>query len=69
LRAPDPRFNRHIGAFSGKPYSVDGQLLAPAQYQEHLKSVLLQPADLEKLKAVTRENDWVVTTQDPSAKK
>jgi hypothetical protein len=64
LRAPDPKFNRQIGAFSGKTYSVDGQLLSPTEYGEHLKNVLPQPADLEKLRALTKENDWVVTTLD-----
>jgi benzoyl-CoA 2,3-dioxygenase component B len=66
LRAPDPRFNRHIGAFSGQPYSVDGQLLTPAEHQEHLKRVLPQAADMERLNAVTRDNDWLVTSQESS---
>jgi benzoyl-CoA 2,3-dioxygenase component B len=66
LRAPDPKFNRAIGAFSGKNYTVDGHLLTETEYGEHLKSVLPQSADLERLKAITQENDWVVTTQDPA---
>lgn len=64
LRAPDPKFNRQIGAYSGKTYSVEGQMLTPSEYQEHLKSVLPQPADLEKLTALTKESHWVVTPQD-----
>lgn len=64
LRAPDPKFNRQIGTFSGKTYNVDGQMLTPSEYQEHLKSVLPQPADLEKLTALTKESHWVVTPQD-----
>ena len=40
LRAPDPKFNRQIGDYAGKPYGVDGNLLSEKEYQEHLKKVL-----------------------------
>jgi benzoyl-CoA 2,3-epoxidase subunit B len=63
LTAPDSKFNRQIGAFAGKTYSVDGSLLTDAEYAEHLKIVLPQAADLEKLKSITKENDWVITNQ------
>lgn len=68
LRAPDAKFNRRIGAFSGKNYSVDGELLTETEYREHLGNLLPQPADLERLKAITKESDWVVTTRIPPAK-
>ena len=64
LRAPDPKFNRRIGAFAGKPYSVDGQVLSAANYEQHLTLVLPQPQDLERLSAVTRDPDWVVGAQE-----
>jgi benzoyl-CoA 2,3-dioxygenase component B len=66
LRAPDPRFNRQIGAFAGKTYSVDGRLLSEAEYREHLREALPQPEDLERLKAITKTDDWVMTSAEAS---
>ncbi len=63
LRAPDPKFNRQMGAFSGKTYSVDGRLLSDSEYRDHLKSVLPQSEDLERLKGLTKNKDWLASTQ------
>ncbi len=63
LRAPDPKFNRQIGTFSGKTYSVDGRLLSDSEYGEHLKSVLPQSEDLERLKGLAKDKDWLASTQ------
>jgi hypothetical protein len=63
LRAPDPKFNRQIGAFAGKAYSVEGELLSEAMHKEHLKTVLPQAEDLERLRAITKDNDWVLGSQ------
>jgi benzoyl-CoA 2,3-dioxygenase component B len=59
LRAPDPKFNRQIGQFAGKTFSIEGDLLSEAEYHEHLKQVLPQPQDLERLVAITHGGDWV----------
>ena len=59
LRAPDPKFNRQIGQFAAKTYSVDGDLLSAAEYQDHINRVLPQPDDLERLRACTKDGDWV----------
>ena len=37
LYVPDIRFNRQIGEFAGKRYSVDGRVLDSDQYLEHLE--------------------------------
>ena len=59
LRAPDPKFNRQIGEFTGQTYSVEGRLLSESEYRKHLKKVLPQARDLETLEAITKTNDWV----------
>jgi len=59
LRAPDPKFNRQIGEFAGKTYSTDGDLLSAGEYQDHINRVLPQPDDLERLRACTKDGDWV----------
>ena len=64
LQAPDPKFNRQIGEFASKPYSVDGRLLSGPEYKEHLKNVLPQPEDLETIRVATTNSDWVVASQE-----
>lgn len=64
LRPPDPKFNRQFGEFAGKTYSVDGRLLTEAEYKEHLTEALPQQQDLDRLKAITKTNDWVFTPQE-----
>jgi benzoyl-CoA 2,3-epoxidase subunit B len=59
LRAPDPKFNRQIGQFAGKTFSIEGDLLSEAEYRKHLKTVLPQPQDLERLVGITRGGDWL----------
>ena len=59
LRAPDPKFNRQIGQFAGKTFSMEGDLLSEAEYREHLKTVLPQPQDLGTLVSITRGGDWL----------
>lgn len=64
LRAPDAKFNRQIGEHAGKLYGVDGELLSESEYQDHLKKVLPQPEDLARLQSITRDRNWVMTSQD-----
>ncbi len=60
LRLPDMRFNRKIGEYAGKTYSIDGQLLSPDQYQAHLAEVLPGPADEQELLRIFKEKDWIL---------
>src|SRR4030095_12811762 len=64
LALPDPKFNRQSGEFAGKPYRVDGHLLSEADHREHSTKVLPQAADLERLKAISKSNDWIVMPQE-----
>ncbi len=43
LRAPDMKFNREIGDYAGKRYSVTGESLSEAEFAAHLKRVLHAP--------------------------
>jgi len=64
LYVPHAKFNRQIGEFAGKRYSVDGEPLSENVYQEHLKTVLPQAEDLQRIKIITKHNDWVVASQE-----
>ncbi|HWO42118.1 MAG TPA: Phenylacetic acid catabolic protein [Candidatus Eisenbacteria bacterium] len=59
LRAPDPKFNRQIGDYAGKTYSVEGDLLSEAEYRDHLKQVLPGPGDAEVLAAIFKDKNWM----------
>jgi benzoyl-CoA 2,3-dioxygenase component B len=59
LRPPDVKFRRRIGAHAGQPYAVDGTLLTPADYDQHLRDVLLSPEDLRLMDALMQESDWI----------
>jgi benzoyl-CoA 2,3-dioxygenase component B len=63
LYAPDLRFNRSIGEYIGKPYSVTGELLSADAYQKHLARALPTPEDEELLSAIIKEKDWVQQIQ------
>ncbi len=57
---PEVKFNREIGTYAGKPYSVKGEMLTPEEYEKHLAEVLPGEADLAVLKDIFKENDWIV---------
>jgi len=63
LYAPDLRFNRSIGEYMGKTYSVTGELLSPDTYRKHVADVLPTPADEELLNTIMEEKDWVQQIQ------
>ena len=63
LYAPDLRFNRSIGEYIGKTYSVTGELLSADAYRKHLAQALPTPEDEELLSAIIKEKDWVQQIQ------
>jgi benzoyl-CoA 2,3-epoxidase subunit B len=63
LYAPDLRFNRSIGEYIGKTYSVTGELLSADAYKKHLAQALPTPEDEELLSAIIKEKDWVQQIQ------
>ena len=61
---PDMKFHRAIGEYVGQPYSVKGELLSPARYEQHLLDVLPNEADQVILRDIFKTNDWIVA-RDP----
>lgn len=59
LRAPDLKFNRQIGDYAGKLYSVEGNPLTEGEYQAHLDKVLPGPADRKILEPIFKTGDWM----------
>ena len=59
LYVPDIRFNRQIGAFAGKRYSVDGRVLDSDEYEKHLKATLPSDEDEAALVEIFKNGDWV----------
>jgi benzoyl-CoA 2,3-dioxygenase component B len=63
LYAPDLKFNRSIGEYVGKPYSVTGELLSPEQHKNHLAEVLPTPEDEQALAKIIEGKDWMTQLQ------
>jgi benzoyl-CoA 2,3-dioxygenase component B len=60
LYVPDVKFNRFIGEYAKKPYSVTGELLSESAYSEHLKEMLPQPEDVETVSEIQKfEKMWI----------
>jgi len=61
LYCPDIRFNRKIGEFAGKPYSVDGRSLDRDQYESYLRDVLPTEEDEKLVAEYIQRDDWVAS--------
>jgi benzoyl-CoA 2,3-dioxygenase component B len=59
LYVADIRFNRQIGEFAGKKYSVEGATMDSDQYEEHLKEVLPTEEDEKALVEIFKREDWL----------
>src|SRR6185295_7304945 len=59
LRPPDMKFNRQIGDYAGKMYSVDGNPLSESEYRKHLGEVLLGPAEQKILEPIFKAGNWM----------
>jgi benzoyl-CoA 2,3-dioxygenase component B len=62
LRAPDMKFNRQIGDYAGKLYSVEGNPLTEGEYQAHLRQVLPGPEDQKILAPIFKAGNWMTVT-------
>jgi benzoyl-CoA 2,3-epoxidase subunit B len=63
LYAPDLKFNRSIGEYVGKTYSITGELLSPDAYARHLTEALPTQADEKTLAEIIKGKDWVSQIQ------
>ena len=59
LYAPDPRFNRKIGAFASEYWSVDGRKLSEEEWKAYAPTVLPGPQDEERLKEYFKDPSWI----------
>jgi benzoyl-CoA 2,3-dioxygenase component B len=60
LVAPDLKFNRSIGEFAGKTFSVKGEPLSVGDYEKHLAEALPSKEDERLLGELFKEKDWVL---------
>jgi benzoyl-CoA 2,3-dioxygenase component B len=59
LYAPDIKFNRSIGEFKGRRYSVRGEALDEEAYGRHIEEALPRDEDKARLKEITKEPGWI----------
>ena len=59
LHAPDMKFNRQIGDYADKHYSIDGQPLSEAESHTHLTQVLPGPEDQKILQPIFKAGNWM----------
>mgnify|MGYP001584447829 CR=1 FL=1 len=59
LYMPDLKFNRSIGKYAGKCYSVTGDELSADAYEEYVKTVLQTDGDRTEVASILKEKDWI----------
>jgi benzoyl-CoA 2,3-epoxidase subunit B len=67
LRAPDMKFNRQIGDYAGKRYTVDGldaNALTEDEYQAHLAQVLPGLEDQKILEPILKTSNWMSSSNN-----
>jgi benzoyl-CoA 2,3-dioxygenase component B len=60
LKIPSPKFNRKIGIYKGKTFTIDGEPIEPERYPAYLASVLPTAEDRAVLGDIFKENDWII---------
>ena len=60
LNVPDLKFNRKIGMYAHKLYTVEGEPIDdPERYKAYLKTVLPQPEHYKLVHDIEKEPDWI----------
>lgn len=59
LYVPDVKFDRKIGEYAEKSFSVDGRWLSAERYSRYLEAVLPGSHDQQILQNVFREGNWI----------
>jgi benzoyl-CoA 2,3-dioxygenase component B len=59
LRVPDIKFNRQIGDYADKMFSIEGSPLSEAEYKKHLDAVLPGPAERKLLEPILKAGNWM----------
>ncbi|MFN2399448.1 MAG: Phenylacetic acid catabolic protein [Gemmatimonadaceae bacterium] len=61
LKIPSEKFNRRIGIYKGKTFTIDGDPMEREKYAAYVDSVLPTAEDREFLRGVFKEPDWIET--------
>ncbi|TAJ79827.1 hypothetical protein EPO44_19130 [bacterium] len=64
LSPPDIKFNRRIGEYVEKSFSVDGCWLSTEEYSRHLQAVLPDAEDQQTLQNIFREGNWITAVKN-----
>jgi benzoyl-CoA 2,3-epoxidase subunit B len=59
LYVPELQFNRKIGTWARKCYSVTGEEIDPAAYPAYIAGMVPSGEDREFLRGVFKDNDWI----------
>ena len=65
LFIPDEKFNRSIGDFAGKTYTVAGETIEPEKYEAYLKEVFPSPEDEQFIIGLEKEKGWIINPEQP----
>ena len=65
LFIPDEKFNRSIGDFAGKTYTVTGETIEAEKYQAYLKGVFPSPEDEQFIIGLEKEKGWIINPEQP----
>ncbi len=59
LKVPELQFNRNIGTYAGKCYSVEGEEMSETAYETYFPTVTPTAEDREYLSGVFKEDNWI----------
>ncbi|MFN0151326.1 MAG: Phenylacetic acid catabolic protein [bacterium] len=60
LYMPDVKFNRSIGQYAGKCFTVTGQEMDAAKYDEYVKEVLPTDEDRADVHRILKDKNWIL---------
>ena len=64
LYVPDVKFNRKIGEYAEKSFSVDGRWLSAEEYSRYLQEVLPGNQDQQILQNIFQEGNWITAVKN-----
>ncbi len=64
LTVPSLKFNRRIGVYAGKHFSLEGEPLTPEEYEKYLPTVLPSSKDDGVLASIMKEKDWILPKKE-----
>ncbi|HKR56516.1 MAG TPA: hypothetical protein VJS20_09455, partial [Gemmatimonadales bacterium] len=59
LKVPSLKFNRRIGMYARQYWTTDGEPIDAEKYQAYLESVLPRMEDIQFVKDLEKEPNWI----------